>query len=35
VSCGVVVLLGGGAEVLIRRLDWRRSDTMRVAGRAE
>jgi hypothetical protein len=35
VSCGVVILLGGGVEVLTRRVDWRRSDTMRVAGRAE
>jgi hypothetical protein len=25
----------GGAEVLTRRVDWRRSDTMCVAGRAE
>jgi hypothetical protein len=35
VSCGVVILLGGGAEVLTRRVDYRRSDTMCVASRAE
>jgi hypothetical protein len=28
-------ITGGGVEVLTRRVDWRRSDTMRVAGRAE
>jgi hypothetical protein len=28
-------ITSGGAEVLTRRVDWRRSDTMRVAGRAE
>jgi hypothetical protein len=28
-------ITGGGAEVLTRRVDWRRSDTMRVAGRAK
>jgi hypothetical protein len=33
-SCGVDIT-GGGVEVLTRRVDWRRSDTMRVAGRAE
>jgi hypothetical protein len=27
-------IIGGGGEVLTRRLDWRQSDTMRVAGRA-
>jgi hypothetical protein len=27
-------IAGGGAEVLTRRVDWRRSDTMRVASRA-
>jgi hypothetical protein len=26
---------GGGAKVLTRRVDWRRSNTMHVAGRAE
>jgi hypothetical protein len=31
-SCGVVILL---VAVLNRRVDWRRSDTMRVASRAE
>jgi hypothetical protein len=25
-------ITGGGAEVLTRRVDWRQSDTMRVAG---
>jgi hypothetical protein len=33
VSCGVEVLLV--VEVLTRRVDWRRSDTVRVADRAE
>jgi hypothetical protein len=28
-------ITGGGVEVLTRRVDWRRSDTMCVAGRAE
>jgi hypothetical protein len=28
-------ITGGGAEVLTRRVDWRRSDTMRVASRAK
>jgi hypothetical protein len=28
-------ITGGGVEVLTRRVDGRRSDTMRVAGRAE
>jgi hypothetical protein len=28
-------ITGGGVEVLTRRVDWRRSDTMRVAGRVE
>jgi hypothetical protein len=28
-------ITGGGVEVLTRRVDWRRSNTMRVAGRAE
>jgi hypothetical protein len=32
VSCGVVILLGGGVEVLTRRVDWRQSDTMHVAA---
>jgi hypothetical protein len=27
-------ITGGGVEMLTRRLDWRRSDTTRVAGRA-
>jgi hypothetical protein len=27
------VVNGGGVEVLTRRVDWRRSDTRRVAGR--
>jgi hypothetical protein len=27
-------ITGGGVEVPTRRVDWRRSDTMRVAGRA-
>jgi hypothetical protein len=26
-------ITGGGAEVLTRRVDWRRSDTMRVGDR--
>jgi hypothetical protein len=26
---------GGGVDMLTRRVDWRRSDTMRVAGGAE
>jgi hypothetical protein len=30
--CDITV---GGVEVLTRRVDWRRSDTMRVADRAE
>jgi hypothetical protein len=28
-------ITGGGAEELTRRVDWRRSNTMRVAGKAE
>jgi hypothetical protein len=28
-------ITGGGVEVFTRRVDWRRSDTMRVAGKAE
>jgi hypothetical protein len=35
VSCGVVILTVGGVEVVTRRVDWRRNDTMRVADRAE
>jgi hypothetical protein len=31
---GCCDIIGGGVEVLTRRVDWRRSDTMRVAGRA-
>jgi hypothetical protein len=31
-SCDIT---GGGVEVLTRRVDWRRSDTMCVAGGAE
>jgi hypothetical protein len=27
-------ITGGGVEVLTKRVDWRRSDTRRVAGRA-
>jgi hypothetical protein len=27
-------ITGGGVEVLTRRVDWRRRDTMRVAGGA-
>jgi hypothetical protein len=28
-------ITGGGAEVLTRRVDWRQSDTICVAGRVE
>jgi hypothetical protein len=30
---GCCDITGGGVEVLTRRVDWRRSDTMRVAGK--